>query len=37
MIGMAWRTAPESDVVFVSGAAGLLLVSAGFLLTNPKE
>jgi hypothetical protein len=37
MIGLAWRTTPESDVVFVSGAAGLLLVSAGFLLTNPKE
>ncbi|MFN7225544.1 MAG: hypothetical protein ACK4MS_16160 [Paracoccaceae bacterium] len=37
MIGLAWRTAPVADGVFVSAAAVFLLVSAGFLLTNPKE
>lgn len=37
MIGLAWRIAPESGVLFASFTAVLLLASAGFLLTNPKE
>ncbi|MFN7225584.1 MAG: hypothetical protein ACK4MS_16370, partial [Paracoccaceae bacterium] len=37
MIVLAWRMAPVADGIFVSFAAVLLLASAGFLLTNPKE
>ena len=37
MIGLAWRMALVLDGFFVSVTAVLLLASAGFLLTNPKE
>lgn len=37
MIGLALRLSPVSDGFFLSVAAALLLVNAGFLLTNPKE
>jgi multisubunit Na+/H+ antiporter MnhG subunit len=37
MIGLALQTAPMSDGFFVSVTMVLLLASAGFLLTNPKE
>ncbi|MFN7222728.1 MAG: hypothetical protein ACK4MS_01755 [Paracoccaceae bacterium] len=37
MIVLAFRMASEPDIFFISVAAVLLLVSAGFLLTNPKE
>jgi multisubunit Na+/H+ antiporter MnhG subunit len=37
MIGLSWRMGPVLDGFFASVAAILLLASAGFLLTNPKE
>lgn len=37
MIGLALWIGPVSDGVFVLVAVVLLLASAGFLLTNPKE
>jgi multisubunit Na+/H+ antiporter MnhG subunit len=37
MIGLALRIAPVSDGFSLSVAAALVLASAGFLLTNPKE
>jgi multisubunit Na+/H+ antiporter MnhG subunit len=37
MIGLALRMAPVLDGFFASVTAVLLLASAGFLLTNPKE
>lgn len=37
MIALALLTAPVSDVLLMSVSTALLLASAGFLLTNPKE
>ena len=37
MLLLAFLLAPALDGIFASGATVLLLASAGFLLTNPKE
>lgn len=37
MIGLASRIAPQSDILLAAVTAVLLLASAGFLFTNPKE
>ena len=37
MILLVWQLGTPPDPVFAAAALGLLLVSAGFLLTNPKE